>query len=313
MAYGQRNFKTKSKAIANLPGGSSTNKAVKRVYTKSKVVPKTKVDTNKKAIMTLSRQVKSLQNQRYGEVQTAIEVLNLVGDSRPFIDQPVCFPICNFYNNSPVYKGTLVAGVPGFVQTDTFNRLSYQSDMLDQYEWTARANTDQCSSIQYKPISTRLNFEVNLAGMNTVTIDDFKIRVTLLKVKPITLEGSVDCSLPVRLGAYRNLAGTVANTKANYFSPRLHEVLYDKVVKVGYDTTRSTRQLNFSIPYTFKNSHVITPDFTSLPPGQVYINSVPNNDIIWCLISVSDDAGTKLNSIKCSRYLKWRDRDGVQG
>lgn len=312
MAYGGGNFQTKSKAIANLPGGASTNKAVKRVYAKSKAKPKTKVDTNKKAIMTLSRQVKNLQNQRYGEVQSAIEVLNLVGDARPFIDQPVCFPICNFYNNSPVYKGTLVAGVPGFVQCDTFNRLSYQSDINDQFEWTARMNADTCSSVQYKPISTRLNFEVNLNNMNS-GVDDFKIRVTLLKVKPLTLEGAVDCALPTRLGAYRNLAGTVANTKANYFSPRLHEVLYDKTIKTSFDTTRNTRQLNFSIPYTFKTSHVITPDFTSQPAGQVYIMAVPNNEIIWCLISVSDDAASKLTNIKCSRYLKWRDRDGVQG
>lgn len=302
-----------SKAVANLPNDSSTNKSVNRIYNKSNSKPKTKVDTNKAAIMQIARDVKVLQNQRYGEVQSAIEVLNLVGDSRPFIDQPVCFPIDNFYNNSPVYKGTLVSGVPGFVITDNFNRLSYQSDMNDQFEWCARMNTDQVSSIQYKPLSTRLNFEVNLNAMNTATADAMKLRVTLLKVKPITLEGSVDCSLPTRLGAYRNLAGTVANTNTNYLTPRLHDVLYDKVIKVGYDTTRPTRQVKFSIPYTFKNSHIITPDFTTQPPGQIYITAVPNNEIIWCLISVSDDASTKLNGIKISRYLKWRDRDGVQG
>lgn len=309
MANGRGN---KSKAIADLPNDSSTNKSIDRIYDKSKSKPKSKTDTNTKAIQSIARQVKILQNQRYGEVQTAIEAVNLVGDARPFVDQPVCFPICNFYDHCPVYKGTLVSGIPGFVITDNFNRLSYQSDMNDQFEWCARMNADQCSSIQYKPLSTRLNFEVNFSSMNTGN-DSMKLRVTLLKVKPITLEGSVDCSLPTRLGAYRNLAGTVANTQANYLTPRLHDVLYDKVVKVGFDTTKPTRQIKFSIPYTFKNSHIITPDFTSLPPGQIYITSVPNNEIIWCLVSVSDDAQTKLNGIKISRYLKWRDRDGVQG
>jgi len=312
MTNAGRNYKTKSKAVANLPNGSSTNQAVKRVYSKSKSQPKTKVDTNKKAIMTLSRQVKAMQNQRYGEIQTCVD--SWYATDIPSQASPLCFAINDFYNNTPVYKGTLGAGVPGFALSNTFSRISYQSDMNDNYEWVARMNTDQVSSIEYKPVSTRLDFEMRFNNMNS---SDYpvEVRVTLLKVKPISLEGSADCTLPSRLGAYRNLCSEATDIRTNYFTPRLHEVIYDKKVKIPTDNDRVKRQVSFSIPYTFKQNHVLKPDFTTLPAGQVFITAVPQNEIIWCLISANDQAFNKFegNGLKIRRLLKWRDRDGIQG
>lgn len=316
MAYGGRNYKTKSKAIANLPSGSSTNKAVKRVYSKSKSVPKNKVDTNKKAIMTLSRQVKNLQNQRYGEIQSCIDSLATASATSylPTQASPVCFAINDFYNNTPLYKGTLSAGVPGFSQEGSFSRISYQSDLNDNYEWCARMNTDQVSSVEYKPVSTRLDIEFFLKNLNLEGYPA-RARVTLFKVKPITLEGSVDCSMPSRLGAYRNLSANAGDSKTNYFSPRLHEVIYDKKISVTMDTDNVKRRISFSIPYTFKTNHVLKPDFTNLPVGQIFINSVPQTEIIWCMISVNTAMESKWEDfgLKIRRSLKWRDRDGIQG
>lgn len=318
MAYGRRRKYNKPKGLANLPNGKTANRAVKRVYRKAKVVPKRKTAINKAAIMTLARQVKNLQNQRYGEIQTCIDVYNAQG-SFPNRANPCCFAINDFYHACPMYRGTLLAGVPGFNLAGNFNRMSYESDMNDQYEWCARLNSDQVSSIQYKPVSTRLDFEFWFDNVNSL-LNQGELRVTLLKVKPIQLEGSVDCSLPSRLGAYRNLCSEASDTKTNYFSPRLHEVLYDKRVKV--DTTKFAhlqsgikQKIKFSIPYTFRTGHVITPDFTTLPAGQVFINSVPQTEIIWCMISANEEAHNLFAAygMKIRRFMKWRDRDGVQG
>ena len=314
MAYGKRKF-NKSQAVANLPAGKTGNVAVKRVYRKTKAVPKRKTDVNKKAIMTLARQVKNLQNQRYGEVQTGIQILQLGNQSQfPEENFPICFALNDFYNATPVYKGTLSQGVPGYSQVSSFNRLSYQSDMNDQFEWCARMNSDDVSSIEYKPISTRLDFSVLFNNMNTPDMD-VQMRITLFRVKPVTLEGSVDCSLPSRLGAYRGLCAPYGSVVANYFTPRLHEVIYDKKVRLKNDNDTVKREVHFSIPYTFKTKHVIRPDFTTLPAGQVFITAVPQNEIIWCMISCNTQAFNKFNAngINIRRMLKWRDKHGIAG
>ena len=301
------------KTLLSLPGSSSSNKAVKRVYKKSKSAPRSKVDTNKKAIMTLSRQVRNLQNQRFGEVQSSID--SWYATTIPSTASPMCFAINDFYKNSPLYRGTLSGGVPGaIIDTTKFSRIAYNGDMNDQYEWVARLNSDDVSAIEYKPISTRLDFEMRFNNMNS---NDYpaEVRVTLMKVKPINLEGSVDCALPSRLGAYRNLCSEATDINTNYFSPRLHEVIYDKRIKVATDNDTVKKQVTFSIPYTFKSNHVIKPDFTTLPAGQVFSNSVPADEIIWCIISCNTQAHNKFegNGLKIRRMLKWRDRHGIEG
>lgn len=312
MAYGKRNFKTKPKAVANLPNDSSTNKAVKRVYAKSKSRPKNKVDTNKQAIMTLSRQVKNLQNQRFGELQTCVDSWAAI--EYPIKAAPLCFAINDFYAGTPVYRGTLVGGVPGFSLSSHFSRTPYMPDMNDNFEWAARMNGDEVSSIEYKPVSTKLDFELRFNSMNSIDYPA-EVRVTLLRVKPITLEGSIDCSLPTRLGAYRSLCSDPTDPTTNYFSKRLHEVLYDRRIIIPTDADRQKRLYTFSIPYTFKKEHVIKPDQTNHPAGQLFVQNVPQNDIVWCLISANTEAHNhfETNGLRIRRQLKWRDRHGVEG
>lgn len=304
--------KTKSKAVGNLPNDSSTNKAVKKVYDNADAQFRAKFDLNKKAIMTLAKQVKNLQNQRYGELQTCVDSWAAI--QYPNKATPLCFAINDFYAGTPVYIGTLAGGVPGFSLSSHFSRTPYMSDMNDQFEWAARMNSDDVSSIQYKPVSTRLDFEMRFNNMNS---NDYpaEVRVTLLKIKPITLEGSVDCTLPTRLGAYRSLCSDPTDPTTNYFSPRLQEVIYDKRIRIPTDADRQKRVYNFSIPYTFKRGHILKPDFTNHPPNQLFINSVPQSEIIWCLISANTEAHNhfETNGLRIRRQLKWRDVHGTQG
>jgi hypothetical protein len=307
---------TKGKNLTNLPADSTSNKSVKRVYRKASATPKTKTGANKSAIMTLSRQVKSLQNQRFGEIQSASTVFTLDSALKlPEPKLPVCFMVNDFYNDAPVWKGVHypVSGDVGYSQIAVTERPSYNSDLLDQYEWNARQNTDAVSEIEYKPVYRRMNFhiETNLSGAYA----PMKFRITLFKLKPVQLAtNQIDCQLPSRLGAYRYLADSNNQIKQNSFNPRFHTVIYDKWVTIKSDSTSPTKSTFVSIPYKFGDTDLVKPDFTNLPTGQTFWTNVPQNDIVWAMISVSGNATHPIVSkITCKSFFSWRDKHGIQG
>ena len=305
------------KDLTNLPVDSTSNKSVKRIYRKARAQPKTKTAVNKTAIMTLSRQVKNLQNQRFGEIQSATNTFTL--DSALELPEPalpVCFMVNDFYNQAPVWKGVHypLTGDVGYTQVTTNDRPSYQSDMLDQYEWNARTNAEAVSDIEYKPLYRRMNFHIesNLSG----SYAPMKVRITLIKLKPVALAtNQIDCQLPSRLGAYRFLAGGSNHAfYQNKFSPRFHQVLYDKWVVIKSDSTSPTKTTFVSIPYKFSDKDVVKPDFTNLPNGQTFWTNVPQNEIVWCLISVNNNATHPIISkMTVNSFISWRDNHGVNG
>jgi len=317
MANGRNNKKPTSGTNAtNLPRDSTSNKSVKRVYRKARVVPKTKTGANKSAIMTLARQVKSLQNQRFGEIQTANTQFVLDSDIKlPTPSEPVCFMMNDFYNDAPVFKGLHypLTGEVGYTTATVIYRPSYQSDLKDQYEWNARQNTDAVSEIEYKPLYRRVNFHIdsNLSG----AYKPMKLRFTLFKLKPQPLStNQIDCQLPSRLGAYRYLAEATNVGKINNFNPRFHQVIYDKWHVIKSDADEPTKQTYVSIPYKFNDKDVVKPDFTNLPSGQTFWTNMPQNEIVWCMISVNTNATNPIISkITCNSFFSWRDKHGIIG
>lgn len=313
-----RNYKKRAsgKNLTNLPADSTSNKSVKRVYRKARTEPKTKTGQNKSAIMTLARQVKNLQNQRFGEIQNATNTFVLDSALKlPEPALPVCFMVNDFYNDAPVWKGVHypLSGDVGYSQVATSERPSYQSDLLDQYEWNARNNSESVSDIEYKPIYRRMNFHIesNLSG----SYAPMKLRFTLFRLRPVALAtNQIDCQLPSRLGAYRYLADSSQTYKQNKFNPRFHQVIYDKWVVIKSDSTSPTKSTFVSIPYKFPANTVIRPDFTNLPNGQTFWTNVPQNEIVWCMISVSGNATHPIISkITNNSFISWRDKHGVQG
>lgn len=307
---------SKGKNLTNLPKDSSSNKSVKRVYNKGKTLPKSDTGLNKTAIMTLARQVKNLQNERFGELQAATNQFVLdTALKLPEPKLPVCFMVNDFYNQAPVFKGVHypVTGDVGYSQIAQMDRPSYQSDLLDRYEWNARQNTDAVSEIEFKPVFRRLNFyiESNLSG----SYSPMKFRFTIFRLKPVNIASNeIDCQLPSRLGAYRYLAESNSLDKQNSFSTRFHEVIYDKWVKIDADSTTPTKTTFLSIPYKFSDTHVIKPDFTNLPTGQTFWTNVPQNEIVWCMISCNANATHPIISkISCKSFISWRDKHGIAG
>lgn len=313
----RRHYSNKGKTMTTLPSDSSTNKAVKRVYNKKKVQPKTAVQTNKEAVLTLARQVKALQQKSFGDIQSRIMYTNLTTQANlPLLDQPVAFCLNNMYNAQPVFKGTIVGTVPSVTTIGAFNKYTYETTLDDQFEWNARQNADVVSPIKYKPIFTRMNLSILFNNPSVSTPPNAgpcgKVRITILKLKnPLINSNKIDCSIPTRLGAYRRLAAHISDGERNSFNPRFHNVLYDKWVNL-YSPGQPRNTKFLSIPWKYDET-VLAADFDDNPPGQLFYTNIPVKQQIWCILSVDPDAATNITTVNMSRKDSFRDHHGISG
>ena len=110
MAYGlssnylqKSRYTSKGKTMATLPKQSSSNKPVRKAYKKR--APSSKTGQNKTAIMTLSRQVKGLQNSKYGDMQRHAQYCTIIGSRLPNRAQPLAFLLNDLTLGSSIYAG----------------------------------------------------------------------------------------------------------------------------------------------------------------------------------------------------------------
>lgn len=312
-----RLYNRKGGTAAKYPVQSTVNKPVKKIY-KKRAAP-TKVNLNKQAIMKLSNQVRLLQNQRAGEIQTHTmwaAVPRQGGNLGPVSPgAPLLFGLNNFYEQE-IYKGIVVAqaaplqDAPSFVTVTNFARNYYRSDLDDEFEWNARRNTDNVSTIEYKPVFTRLNFKFTF---NTATaVHPGKVRVTILKLRPHSVSNKLNVSLPATLGAYRWLGNAATAQYHNHFDKTYHQVLVDKWISVrpppNSALTQFTRELRLDYRY---DATILKPDITVAPSGQNFWTNTPVKDQIWVLISADGEAQASMQEAYVSKFDVWRDPHGV--
>lgn len=316
--YGRRYKNNGKNNLASLPGQSVKNKAVKRVYKKAVAAPKTLAQTNTQAVFTLSKQVKSLQNLTHGYLQKRVDQEVLTNLDLPHPGQPIAFEVTNFYNANPVYQGLVdpATGLATGQVVGSFNKPVYDAGLQDQYEWNARGASDVVSQITYKPVFTRLNFK--FTAKNGGASRPARVRVTLLKFKGGYHDSNkLSVGLPTALGAYRNLCLETGDPSRNFFSPRFHNIVYDRWITLPNNCKtaeeKSIEERFLSIPHTFKDYERVTPDFDQHPPGQLVWTNTPINQQMWCIISCNTPADSLLSQISMSRLLSWRDFHGVAG
>jgi hypothetical protein len=289
---------------ARYPLQSRTNKPVKRIYKKRPAT--TKTGRNKSAIMTISRQVRTLQNQRAGEIQSHTQWCNLTGTNTPTSSRPICFGLNNFYDQE-IYKGQVTSGVATYAVATNFQRHIYDSDLLDQYEWNARRNTALVSTVEYKPVYTKLNFELNFNASQATYPS--RVRITLLKVKPFIASTKLNVSLPAALGAYRFLANG-GSTYQNFFDKTYHTILQDKWINIRPPANSALTEFAKYVRMDYRyDSTILKPDITSTPSGQNFWTNTNVKDQIWVLIST--DAGDFLDNVRINKFDVWRDPHGV--
>lgn len=322
-SYRRKNYRNASasrKAASVYKARSTVTKAPvdskynRPVYKKLRRKPRTRTKTgrNTNAIVTLARQVKQLQNQQYGDLQTHTQFVALsTAEVLPALQAPVAFCVSSFYDEH-VYRGVITSGQATYAAVGTFLRQTLRSDLEDEYEWNAKRNSEAVSPIMYKPVFTRLSFRffINYAGLS----NPGRIRITVFKVKPYQASSKFNCSMPYALGAYRAMADTPSSPQRNYFDKQLHTVLYDKWIKVTPRTVTAgetdQRDITCIIPFKFPDV-VYRPDFTTTPTTQTFFTNTPISQQIWCLVSADDAIAGHLVDIHVGRFNMWRDAHGT--
>ena len=308
----RKNAVTKARqSVTFQPKQSTRNKPVMRKLRRPRRAP-TKVNRNKSAIVTLARQVRTLQNQRLGELQKNIQFCTLQGGTLPTHDAPCAFLVNDFYANSHCMKGVITSGTPGFAENAVFGNVNSPADIGSQYSWMNR-ESDVVSALVYKPIYSRMNFtfKFNFAGL---TPAPGYVRLTILRIKPFLASNKIDVALPQTLGAYRYLANELPNR--NYFNADYHRVLYDKWMKISptqqtdSNADRCVIHRTFSIPWRFGQAEMCRPDFTGDAAERFWTNT-PEASQTWCLISVGQNLNGMLQSLHIGRCNTWRDQHGT--
>jgi len=298
------------------------NAPVRRVYRNYRQVPRTKTGVNKSAIYTLAKQVKSLQNQRFGPVQTHIlrgAIFNTsLGTEIPNANSiaPTCFLLNDFLAPKNVFYGRVVSsGVPSsepgpdYGQLITLSPQTYDTGLQDGGEWNAKRNLSTASRHQYKPLYSRVVINVDMTLSATWTPK--RMRVTLLKVIPMANTFQSTHALPYALGSYRYLAENPAASNANFFwRGKYHTILYDKIKVIRNNLDTEKRQFTFNCRYKYPDSYLVSPHLTSVPGGQTVFTNTKISNQIWCLISYETGFTAAVNKIGIMQADSWRDTQG---
>lgn len=310
------------------------NKPVKTIFKRHNQAKKrpTKTDTNKQAIVTLSKQVKSLQLNRYGDRQYMYQVAKMDPTFGPQLKSPVFFCASSFFNNEPLYRGvvdptTLNASYQIIGNTPAtqvmFKKPTFDVDINQNYQWVEQqANKTSISRIEYLPLY--MNHKITFQGNMQSTDAPVRYRITMFKTKRQPLPSNVkNFSLPAAAGAYWYMCSD-DYAQRNRFSKSYHQVISDKWVVLNppnqhtdaqsqLEGNRKSVRKTLNMNYTFKTNKPYKPNIGATPASQNFWTNVEEDHIIWFMISSNIQQGSvaKEPSIQIERSLGWRDNQGT--
>lgn len=309
---------------------SSVNRKVavvaKNRYKNKKVTSKLRrgptksiIKGNKSAIFALSKQVKTLQLEKFGNKQYQYQscILPYPDGGTPMNTAPVAILLTSFYNDTEVYRGTVSPGptpplgTPVLNVAGNFRKQVYDTDLLDQYQYNERLNADTTvSKIEYLPVFTKL--KVQLKGRILQTDPIIRYRFTVMKVKRLPpANATKDLTMPYALGALWHLAEDDPSIR-NYFSKSYHTVLYDKWISIVPPSSvgaTSTLYRSIEIPYSFPVKSVKM-NLSAAPANQKVWTNIPEADQVYLIISCSAPFIPNID-VHLSRQLIFRDNHGV--
>lgn len=331
---------TRRQAAATKIQGAFRNKSV---YNKLAAKGKPKITApraNTNAIVELSKQVRSLQLSKFGNIQRQVQSCQLSSqnnDNMPTNSKPLFFCFNDFFDNQPVYQAKVTAGVaavPTFSQVKSFRKQMYNTNLEDKYEFNQRNNQDTVSQLEYLPLSCnlRMQFHGDFEGTYQYPV---RYRVTIFKLKNAPNQSSaIDVALPASMGALWLMCEDNP-TKRNHFSKQYHTILLDQfitiknpVVQNSDDADKVVRRVyrNLNLNYTFPRGKASNPKSLKpnkeppVPPAtdqETLWSNIDQTDLIWCLISCNSTGDTQnppvypAFNIDMQRSLAWRDRHDV--
>jgi hypothetical protein len=307
---------------------ASGNAAVKRVYRRKAVVPKTKVDTNKSAIATLAKQVRSLQLRNIGQFQKNWEHCAVVGGNTAWhAQQPVIFAMNNFIHEAPIYQGkadsTSFPGktVPGYIVKTNWAHTDPYSAYTDYSYWQG-ANDDVANPKSYQPIATTITFNFEAPALPPNSI--YWVRMDIIKPKKVLLHSNVHkLGLPMNVQSLSDLVNDDM-LKRNRINRQYFDVIKTKFIKMT-----NTKNSDTTIEKFYKYTHKFPQSFSyptrtlgagetiHTPTGEItdtFVSNMPQDKIVWCMLSCSFDGQldqSNILNVQMSRYISYRDNEGV--
>lgn len=316
MRFAYRKKSTGAKVIAK----RKMNAPVKRIYRKKATAPKSKPAVNKNAIMTLSRQVKSLQMTQNGQIQRAFQHISFLPTEMPTTHCPLLFCVNNLYQDAVVVRGATHnvgsdADVGTFTSAGTWLQRndSHVASLHPMHKWDYRASLDSVSALQYNPLSSNLKFQFTFSNYYTNAPMKFRITIFSRKTSRNNDFAAINDKLPQYAGAFRNMAHDDLSQRRE-FSPYLHKILYDKWVTINpredayrdighHDATSASDAFAYanekhynrvqrfiSIPWKF-DGKTLKPDLDRKTAtsgdyaAETFYSNVPISRQIWCCIS----------------------------
>lgn len=312
-----------AKSIASKASQIARGRYKNRKVTKNlkKGPTKTIVKGNKNAIVTLSRQVKQLQLQRYGNIQRMNQYLYIAHDGAnvPLSQEPMLYCFNQFKVNTPLYSAAVsttgaTAGQPILDSgPHLFGRSTFDTDLNHEYQWEEQHNlTTSVSIVEYLPVYS--NLTIHLTGQIAQTDAVLKYRFTLFQTRKLPVASSKkDFSLPYNAGALWHMANQDPSIR-NHFSKSYHKIIQDRWVTIcpptAYTGVMKVDQ-TVRIPYSFGKIESLKLNLSNDPTGQSLLTNIRQDQAIWLLISCSASTAPGIN-LALSRSVTWRDRHGVE-
>jgi len=317
-----------------------SNKPVKTIYKKHSSEPKTKTSLNKSAILTLAKQVKTLQLNRYGDRQYQYQVARMVPSSvpgsGPTLKNPIFFCASSFFDKEPIYRGFVdQGGNASFQQVGTapsntiaFRKPAYDIDIKKEFQWVEQqAGKNTVSRIEYLPLY--MNYKISFMGVMSARDQPLRYRITMFRTKRQPAASTVkNFGMPTAAGAYWYMCADDYNQR-NHFSKSFHEIISDKWVTfnppethfqntsggpVAEQTQRPIRKF-INMNYTFKTNKPYKPNLYNDPGPQSFWTNIEEDECIWVLISSNIDTDSQTQgiqpTIQIERSLAWRDNSGT--
>ena len=312
------------------------NKAVAKKLRKPTRLNTTKTGRNANAIVTLAKQVKSLQRENLGPFQKNVEVFGLPDTFHWTTDNPICFPINNFLHGDsnsgqtgcPVYIGDLTTSsptVPTAKICGHFNNFypHWGTGAHETYNFWFSEQKQSAAKAGYRPISTQITIQTEQLGMNYGETVWYRFDLVRRKDSRASVTTAAhNLNLPSNVMGLANLASEDIMAR-NRINRTMFEVIETKWVKAYNpvnDGHKKDVRRQCKINFRFKDkrhrpeedlmagNNIQVPSAVHQEVETTFISQMPRNEVFWLVCNTSyhgaDDNHAKLHM---HRYISWRD------
>lgn len=321
VAYNRRNFRSKATAFKKRV---NSNLPVKRAITKYKRFDgkkplAQKANNNRNAIMTLAKQVRSLQVSKLGDYQQC----QLRAGFQPYgiysPDFPVVFAMNDFCNGyvtdvgPPIFKPN---GVSPYIKHTNFVHYD-KAAPYDHYNYWYKSRNNTASKNLYQPISTTMDIQLH---KNMLPTDEpLVVRIDIVKQKKIVDNNVRNLMLPWAAPGLWNLA-TENTSIRQKINPEFLQILTTKYIYLNNrtgasnavgSTTEIRKSTTIHLPFDKKYIRVDSEAENSSNNELDFYQNVDPLQQIYCIMSFSSGSAIQNLDINIRKTNRWRDQHGT--